>query len=201
MGPLELLSTQGVEAIGRYYGVYRAIVINPQDNLNMGKILVNIPMIQSGIQVWASPKSIGGGMGYGFKFLTPPKGEVVWVEFEYGDPSRPVWSYHHWAKGEMPDELKSVNTIGLVTPKGHQIILKEDEDTLLVQLEEGTSIFMDKDKITLNGGENKGVVNVESIRELAKALLKDLMMMGLGTNLTSWMGEHMTKMEDTKLLH
>lgn len=205
MGPLDLLQSRGTEAIGRYYGTYRAIVLNNEDGINQGKILVQIPFIQSGIQVWAYPKSIGGGLGYGFKYLMPPKGEFVWVEFEYGDPARPVWSYHPWALGEMPDELKSPNVIGLVTPKGHQIILDEENDTFFLKLEGGASLKIEKDKITLVGqdgeSQNKGLVNIEPLKGFIQAVAKDLMVLGSGVNVSKWMAQDMLNLEDTKVIH
>lgn len=205
MGPLEILHNQGMEGLGRYYGTYRAVVLDNVDKTNTGKILIAIPHIQTGIQVWASPKSIGGGLSYGFKYLTPPKGEFVWVEFEYGDPARPIWSYHPWARGEMPEELKSPNVIGLVTPKGHYIILSEDEDVLTVQLEEGSSLRLEKDKITLKGSsgeaENQGLVNVGPLRKFIEAVAKDLMVVGSGANVAQWMTDSMVDLEDTKVVH
>lgn len=205
MGPLEILQTRGMEALGRYYGTYRAIVLNNEDGINQGKILVSIPLIQTGIQVWAYPKSMGGGLGYGFKFLMPPKGEFVWVEFEYGDPTRPVWSYHPWALGEMPEQLKSPNVIGLVTPKGHYITLSEDEDVLTIQLEEGSSLRLEKDKITLKGSsgeaENQGMVNIGPLRKFIEAVAKDFMVVGSGANVAQWMTNGMIDLEDTKVVH
>lgn len=205
MGPLEILQTRGTEAIGRYYGTYRALVLDNEDGINMGKILVQIPFVQSGIEVWAYPKSIGGGLGYGFKYLMPPKGEFVWVEFEYGDPARPVWSYHPWALGEMPDELKSPNVIGLVTPKGHQIILDEENDTFFLKLEGGASLKIEKNKITLVGqdgeSQNKGLVNIEPLKGFIQAVAKDLMVLGSGVNVSQWMAQDMLNLEDTKVIH
>lgn len=205
MGPLEILHNQGMEGLGRYYGTYRAVVLDNVDKTNTGKILIAIPHIQTGIQVWASPKSIGGGLSYGFKYLTPPKGEFVWVEFEYGDPARPIWSYHPWARGEMPEELKSPNVIGLVTPKGHYITLSEDEDVLTIQLEGGSSLRLEKDKITLKGSsgeaENQGLVNVGPLRKFIEAVAKDLMVVGSGANVAQWMTDSMVDLEDTKVVH
>ena len=191
MGPLEILHNHGMEGLGRYYGTYRAVVLDNVDKTNTGKILIAIPHIQTGIQVWASPKSIGGGLSYGFKYLTPPKGEFVWVEFEYGDPARPVWSYHPWARGEMPPELQSPDIIGIVTPKGHYITLneaaEEDEDRLTIQLEKGISIKAGLEKFSLeipegvtleitkgeilfNGGDNKGLVKLDELKDNLKQL-------------------------------
>ena len=90
----ELIQRYGLEFIGRYYSTYRAVVLDNQDPENLGDIEVMIPSIHDGVQAWAKPKnSIGGGVNHGYKYLTPKPGDIVWVEFENGDPLRPVWSY------------------------------------------------------------------------------------------------------------
>lgn len=65
-----------------------------------------------------------------------------------------------------------------------------------------TSIIIDNGNISINGGANGGLVNVDAIRNLVQALLKDLLMVGSGSNLSSWMGqEYYTTLEDTKVEH
>ena len=40
-------------------------------------------------------------------FAVPPVGAGVWIEFEAGDVSRPIWSGAWWATGEVPMDEKA----------------------------------------------------------------------------------------------
>ena len=129
-----IIQENGLEYLGRYYSTYRAIVINNHDELNMNRVHVYIPSVQNGIKIWALPKSTTiGGCFHGLKLTTPLVGEVVYIEFEGGDPLRPLWSYHGWATGETPDDLKDNNSIGLVTPEGNKIYIKDVDGELYIQ--------------------------------------------------------------------
>jgi hypothetical protein len=47
------------------------------------------------------------GTGAGF-FAIPPIGAGVWIEFEAGDVSRPIWTGAWWATGEVPMDEKGI---------------------------------------------------------------------------------------------
>lgn len=233
MDLVNIIQERGVEAVGRYYSVYRGIVMSVDDPDRAGKIVVQLPSIYN-ITRWAFPKYNHGGPNTGFKYLTPPVGSIVYVEFENGDPAHPLWSYHGWAIDEVPPELDDPNTLGLITPSGNKIYLKDEDGVLNVVTNSGTSIKMvipdDKkedeaevnidinlegvqvkskrnitvdgeDKIIINGGTNRGLVNIEQIESLAEALLKDLLIAQSGVNLNKWMANEMPKMEDKKVSH
>ena len=55
---------------------------------------------------WALPCAPYAGTGAGF-FAIPPVGAGVWIEFEAGDVSRPIWSGAWWAEGEVPMDEQS----------------------------------------------------------------------------------------------
>ena len=206
---VELLQQFGIEYLGRYYSSYRGVVINNTDEDNQQKIQVVIPEIKGGLKVWARPKGIQGGPLYGFKNLTPLIGEVVMIEFECGDLSRPLWVYNSWAMGECPEELQKNNTIGLVTPKGQKIYLQDDDGLLKIltnekidiEIADGCTLTMDKDKVVVNGGSNRGVMNIEIFEKFVDAVLKDLMIVPSGQNVSKWMATEMPKLEDTKFEH
>jgi hypothetical protein len=126
---IELIVNKGLEALGRYYSSYRGIVIDNVDPKNRGRLVLTIPSI-SGSAIWAEPKGLDGALQTGFKWLTPKKGQIVWVEFQNGDFRYPLWSYHGWALNEMPDELKDPDSLGFVTRKGHKFIIDDLEGTL-----------------------------------------------------------------------
>lgn len=203
MTPFEAIRLYGLEKLGRYYSKYRALVIDSQpDDKNIGNILVQVPRVQGGMKIIARSKAFAGGPGFGRKYFTPQPGEIVWVEFENGNPTKPLWDYHTWGETECPEELQGIHTCGLVTPNGNKVVITEgeDKDTLEVVIND-TSIKLEGDTITINGGENKGLVNIDELRNFIDAVSKDLLVAKSGTNVAQWMGTGLPKLEDTKVVH
>lgn len=203
MTPLEAIRIYGLEKLGRYYSRYRAIVLDPQpDEEHTGNILVQVPRVQGGMKIVARSKAFAGGPGFGRKYFTPQVGEIVWVEFENGNPTKPVWDYHTWANGECPEDLHGIHTCGLVTPNGNKVVITEgeDKDTLEIAIND-TNIKMSGDTITINGGENNGLVNIDVLRDFIDAVSKDLLVAKSGTNVAQWMASGLPKLEDTKVVH
>ena len=182
-----IIQENGLEYLGRYYSTYRAIVINNNDELNMNRVHVYIPSVQNGIKIWALPKSTTiGGCFHGLKLTTPLVGEVVYIEFEGGDPLRPLWSYHGWAPGETPDDLKDNNSIGLVTPEGNKIFIKDIDGELYIQTNskvnisilEGPSLKMTQKGFTFNFGDNFSLK--KTLTQILDAILQLTVTTGVG---------------------
>jgi hypothetical protein len=71
--------------LGRFYGIYRGVVIDNVDPQQQRRLLVRAPSV-SPDPLWALPAlTVTKGIGL------PGPGEAVWVLFEAGDPERPVW--------------------------------------------------------------------------------------------------------------
>jgi len=73
---------------GTDFALHRAIVESSHDPLRSARLLVNIPDL-GGVTEWASPS-----VPYAAdprSIAVPPDGETVWVLFEGGDVSLPVW--------------------------------------------------------------------------------------------------------------
>ena len=71
----------------RFFGLYRGVVTNTKDPRGQMRIEVRVPDVLGELAAWAVPCiGIGGGA-----ILLPEKGTGVWIEFEAGDISRPVW--------------------------------------------------------------------------------------------------------------
>jgi hypothetical protein len=85
----------------RYYGKYRGKVLMNLDPLELGRLLVDVPAIDGLEASWALPCVPYAGMQVGFVML-PPIGANVWVEFEGGDPTHPIWAGCFWAELEKP---------------------------------------------------------------------------------------------------
>jgi len=131
------ISLYGLEILGKYYGSYRAYVHNNEDPLDMNRVQLIIPMLNPTAvdETWAFPKNSWGGKDYGINLL-PRKADVVWVEFQNGDPDYPVWSHASYAKGEKPKEFSSINHYGFKTPRGTLIVINDNkgEEEVLVRL-------------------------------------------------------------------
>ena len=87
----------------RFYGKYRGLVLNNQDPSNLGRLQATRPRGPR-----RDPDRLGAALllrtrapAPGF-FAVPPVGAGVWIEFEAGDVSRPIWSGAWWAAGEVP---------------------------------------------------------------------------------------------------
>lgn len=205
----EIIQKYGVEFTGRFYSVYKGVVTSNQDPDFTGQLTITLPSVLEGVEVIARPRGNLGGMKYGVKAFTPRVGEIVWVEFEMGDPMRPVWSPFGWAIGEVPEEFKDNDTIGIITPNGNKIYLKEEGDLLKVhikqkveiEVEDGTQIYMDKDKVEVNGGTNKQVMNIEYFKTFVEAVQKDLLVVMSGQNVSKWMATDLPKLPDDKFTH
>lgn len=71
----------------RFFGVYRAVVFDNQDPNTLGRLRVKIPQIFADIPTgwcWAASPT-------GIRTSVPQIGQGVWVLFEGGDPSFPMW--------------------------------------------------------------------------------------------------------------
>ena len=79
----------------KFFGTYRALVIDTNDPLNVGRVRFNCPDLHdSNIDPadcpWAVPAFDFGSKGSG-AWSSLSKGDVIWVAFEKGHPYGPVW--------------------------------------------------------------------------------------------------------------
>jgi uncharacterized protein involved in type VI secretion and phage assembly len=87
----------------KFYGIYRATVVNNVDPMQMGRIMAMIPDVGSITpSTWAMPAVPLAGKQMG-TFMVPQIGAGVWIQFEAGDPDRPVWTGGWWGiAAEVP---------------------------------------------------------------------------------------------------
>jgi uncharacterized protein involved in type VI secretion and phage assembly len=96
-----------------YFGKYAGKVADTNDPLGKGRLKVEVPNVfGAGTTVWAMPCVPYAGDQIAFKSF-PPAGANVWVEFEQGDPSYPVWVGFFWGDGEMPSEAGQDDNVKL----------------------------------------------------------------------------------------
>lgn len=98
----EVLSAVEERGVDRFYGKYRGLVVNNMDPNNLGRIQAMVPEVLGEIPSgWAVPCAPYAGTQAGF-FAIPPIGAGVWIEFEAGDTSRPIWVGAWWGVAEVP---------------------------------------------------------------------------------------------------
>jgi len=168
----------------QFWGKYRATVTDNQDPDRRGRIRVTVPdVLQSVPSTWAeccAPFSGMTGAAAGI-FVLPPVGAAVWVEFEHGDPDRPVWTGGRWvSSSDVPPgatspapippgqniviqtTLKNVLTISDSAPTqtGGGIVLKSSTGATLIVNDsgiyidngKGATITLVGPKVTINNG-------------------------------------------------
>ena len=87
--------------MSQFFRKYRGKVVNNADLQNRGRILVNVPDVLGSGTGWALPSAPYAGLSAGI-FAVPPIDANVWVEFEGGNPDRPIWTGCFWEAGETP---------------------------------------------------------------------------------------------------
>jgi len=89
----------------RYYGKYRGTVIQNLDPEFRGRVMCIVPDVLGVVpSSWCeacAPLAGPTGPPMG-AYLVPPLGTGVWVEFEQGDPNKPIWSGCRFAPGNAP---------------------------------------------------------------------------------------------------
>ena len=87
----------------RYFGKHRGSVINNVDPMFRGRIQAQVPAVSSLLpSTWCEPCLPVAGIQSGAYFV-PLIGAGVWIEFEQGDPARPIWTGCFWGSAaEVP---------------------------------------------------------------------------------------------------
>lgn len=139
--------------VGKYYSIYRAIVMDNDDPENLGRLKLIIPTVSGnqGYDYWAFPRNVFSGKGHGVQ-VVPQKGEMVWVEFEGGEPEVPVWSHGHLAREDAPTddtELTDKDCYWFITPKGHKVKINDTKNTITIKHKDGQYVQFTEDSISL----------------------------------------------------
>lgn len=147
---MDLVRKFGFEYFGVFYGNYRGVVVDNRDPQKLGRVKLKVPQIASDnkVEYWAWPKGQPAGADFG-DFVIPPKGSPVWVEFENGDPRRPIYSGGHWGKsyGATPEESRMAEPKNRVRKSEKWIFEMDDSSGNKIK----ASNKSNGDKFELNG--------------------------------------------------
>lgn len=131
-----------------YFGKYRGTVVDNADPTARGRLKVSVPAVLGDLQSWAMPCVPYAGDGVGFYSLPEP-GTGVWVEFEGGDPSYPVWAGFFWGDGQLPDQSDPAVKIW----KTNSLTLRIDDnaDELIIEASSGSKVTV-VDSVAIESG-------------------------------------------------
>ncbi len=149
----------------RFYGKYRGLVTDNNDPNNLGRIRARVPAVLGTVESgWALPCTPYTGDGSG-QYTVPEPGVGVWIEFEAGDPSRPIWSGCWWGDGQLPEN----NSGTMVTPP---IKIIRSEQGLMVTLNDNTQIIHVSDENGRNMLEIQVQAGKITIKGATKAIVE-----------------------------
>jgi uncharacterized protein involved in type VI secretion and phage assembly len=133
----------------KVWGKYAGKVESNDDPQQMGRLQVSCDAVLGSETVWALPCVPYAGPGVGFYFI-PPQGAGVWIEFEGGDVSRPIWTGCYWAQGQLPPDAASADIKLIVTDKA-TLTIDDSAGEVVVKNESGSTITWNTDVTTEAG--------------------------------------------------
>lgn len=160
----QLLEKLHQQVTSKYYGKYRGFVVNREDPLQKGRLKLKVPAVlgdeESG---WALPCFPCGGVdGSGWNAV-PELDAQVWVEFEGGDISLPIWTGTFFGDNDaLPAEMLASypQVQAIKTAAGHLIELNdtEGEEQIVLKHCAGQHLHMDKDGNVILKNSDEGCV-------------------------------------------
>jgi uncharacterized protein involved in type VI secretion and phage assembly len=164
----ETIHPPGQQA-ARHYGKYRGIVTDNQDPSNLGRLRARVPEVLLDVETgWALPSAPYAGDGSGL-YTVPEPGTGVWIEFEAGDVSRPIWSGCWWGGEQLPKTNAGAAAAPAMkvirSEQGLMVTMNDDGQTIHVSDQNGQNMLeiqVQPGKITIKGA-TKAVVEAPQI--------------------------------------
>jgi len=178
---IEYVRTKGIEGLfHRYYGVYPGKVTSNSDADGKGRIFCILPVTGSSKEypIWIRSAVSGGSRG-GFVSV-PEADDLVWVIFENGDLSKPVYIGAQPKNGAYYPGLSGVEKRGIQTPKGHIFRIDDGNDTITLEHTSGARVQIAGDgsvsvvpapgkEISLGEGVLSALVRADTFKTLFNA--------------------------------
>jgi len=153
-----------------FFGKYKGEVIRNVDPLNKGRLEIKVPQVLKETVVWALPCVPYAGKNIGF-FAMPNPGVGVWIEFEAGDPSYPIWTGCFWADGDIAQEEANPDIKFFRTNKA-SFRIDDSNGEILIENDSGHSITMTTNEIKIKSGSVIQEASGSKITELSSASFK-----------------------------
>ncbi len=122
--------TTPASQVKRFYGKYKGTVTQNVDPELRGRIICTVPDVLGLVpSSWCEPCAplagpTGTPMGV---YMVPPLGAGVWVEFERGDPGKPIWAGCRFGVGDAP-----TLALAAVPPLAPNIAIQSQQQHMLM---------------------------------------------------------------------
>jgi uncharacterized protein involved in type VI secretion and phage assembly len=145
----------------RFYGKYRGTVTKV-DTDHVPRIKAKVPAVLGGQETgWCMPCVPYAGDQVGIAFM-PEVDAGVWIEFEGGDVSYPIWVGCYWHDGELPS--RAAPEVKVIKTKGNQQIVLDDKDhTITITDSNDNSVTLDRNGITIVRGSGKLAISASKV--------------------------------------
>ena len=144
----------------RFYGKYRGVVTDV--DASTGKIKATVPAVYGDVESgWCMPCVPYAGPKVGIVFL-PEVGSAVWIEFEGGDVSYPIWTGCFWRDGEVPSDAGADVKV-IVTVSSLELKLDDAASSMTLSDPNGNTVTLDSGGITLANGSQQVVISSSSV--------------------------------------
>jgi hypothetical protein len=151
---IELLDRLRNRFFGKYRGSCTAV---DADTL---RIKAKVPAVLAEQDTgWCMPCLPYAGDQVGLAFL-PEVGSGVWIEFEGGDVSYPIWVGCYWRAGEKPSA--AAPAVKVIITKQYQFVLDDDTPTATLADTDNT-VTLDGSGVTLSRGANSVAVGDDKV--------------------------------------
>lgn len=159
----------------RYFGKYRGVVTDNSDPTSRGRVKVRVPAVLGDLESWAMPCVPYAGDGVG-TYMVPESGTGVWVEFEAGDPSYPIWTGCFWGDNELPSDESGTSATPplkiIRSEQGLMVTLDDNGQVITLSDDSGSNILtieVQRGQITVKGAM-KVVVEAPQIELVENAM-------------------------------
>lgn len=136
----------------KYFGKYRAIVVDNDDPERRGRIRVQCPAVL-GIykSAWCEP-CLSYATDFAGDYHVPPLSEAIWVEFEEGDVNKPIWNGGWYKNNSSPllPESKPED-YRFISFKNSVLRMGDCEFLFELRVGDGTSSVLRVDLSTIKG--------------------------------------------------
>ena len=150
----------------RFYGKYRGIVTDV-DAATM-RIKAIVPAVLPGAPTgWCAPCVPYAGPQVGFLML-PEVGSGVWIEFEGGDVSFPIWTGCYWSAGDVPSSA-AADVKSIVTTAG-TLSFDNGGDSVTLAGSAQNTVVLDSSGATVTAGAGKIEVGASGVSVNSGAL-------------------------------